>query len=582
MAGSDQVKSKPQRLKEIVAVFHKYKVLQNLSKQTDPQAVRNAFEELGPTFIKIGQLLSVRTDLLTPDYIQAFKSLQDNVKSDDFSKVKLLLEQEWGLPLEVVFEKFQETAFASASIGQAHLATLKNGQQVVVKVQHPGIVADINVDLALFEKAVPLIRYVPESNVVDVKSVLAEVRRSLDDETDFTKEAAYAKRFYQLNNDWRQVKVPKVYEEYCTSRVLILEFMEGSSLRYLLDADPQQIAFRDISVKELKKELGMLLVESFMKQVFEDGFFHADPHPGNVFFRIEPLRGADTSPPFRNKERAGVFAGIDYRLKWQDPAPLPDYRLIYLDFGMMGELPDQLRSRLIDALLALYTQDSRQLGEAVLRLCKVEGPFDEERFYTELGVFLDRYYDLAIKDIDLQRVLGEIIQICHQNNLQMVHEITMLIKAFSTLEGVIEELDPELSLMEITQPYAQKYYLQQIDTTETAKRLGLDLLKSGKSLPKLPDRSLQALETFTRGKTHLTLSFKEQEHLLSRIEGMVNRLVIGLILAAVIIGSSLLVSAEPARGAAFADTLGIFGYAVSLAVILLILLRHLWRQWRKK
>ena len=582
MTGTDQTKTKPQRLKEIIAVFHKYKVLQNLSKQTNPQAVRDAFEELGPTFIKIGQLLSVRTDILSPEYIQAFKSLQDNVKSDDFSKVKVLLEQEWELPLDVIFEEFQETAFASASIGQAHLAILKGGQKVVVKVQHPGIVADIHVDLALFEKAIPLIRYVPESNVVDVKSVLAEVRRSLDDETDFTKEAAYAKRFYQLNNGWQQVKVPKVYAEYCTSRVLILEFMEGRSLRYLLEADPQQIAFGDTSVKELKKELGMLLVESFMKQVFEVGFFHADPHPGNVFFHHVPEKTTTQAPAFRNKERAGVFAGVDYHLKWQDPTSLPPFQIIYLDFGMMGELPDQLRSRLIDALLALYTQDAQQLGDAVLRLCKVEGPFDEERFYAELGVFLDRYYNLAIKDIDLQRVLGEVIQICHQNNLQMVHEITMLIKAFSTLEGVIEELDPELSLMEVTQPYAQKYYLQQIDVTETAKRLGLDLIKSGKSLPKLPDRSLQALETFTRGKTHLTLSFKEQEHLLGRIEAMVNRLMVGLILAAVIIGSSLLVSAEPARGAVFADSLGIFGYIVALAVILLIVARHLWRQWRKK
>lgn len=533
---TSQGKSSSQRLKEILQIFRRYKVIQNFSRQKNPQAVRAAFEELGPTFIKIGQVLSVRTDLLTPAYLQAFKSLQDAVKSDPFPKVKALLEAEWQQPLTEIFDYFEEEAFASASIGQAHRARLKNGQEVVVKVQHPGIVADINVDLGLFEKAIPLISYVPESNVIDLKSALADVRRSLDDETDFLKEAHYGERFYALNNGWHQVCVPKIYPEYCTRHVILLEMMTGKSLRYLLEADPKAYAAQGLTNDELKKDVALLLVKSFMKQVFEDGFFHADPHPGNLLTRFLP---AD-SPAFASKEKVGVFAGVDYQLKWQDVRPNYPYQLIYLDFGMMGELPDHLRSRLIDALLALYTQDSQQMGEAVLHLCRLEGPFDETAFYGELGGFLERYANLPLKELDIQAVLGEVVQICHRNNLQMIPQVTMLLKALSTLEGVIEELDPELSLMEVIQPFSEKYYLKQLDVSNSLKRLGLDFAKSSKSLPRLPTRSLQALETFVRGKSQITMSFKEQKQFLNRLEIIGNHLTWALMSCGLFIAGALL------------------------------------------
>lgn len=577
-----QTQSKSKRLREIVRVFMKYKVVQNFSHLTNPDQVRQAFEELGPTFIKIGQMLSVRTDLLSEDYIKAFKQLQDDVKSDDFSEVRTLLEEEWSLPISDIFSEFAEKPFASASIGQAHRATLKNGREVVVKVQHPGIVAAINVDLLLFEKAIPLIRYIPESSVVDLKSVLKEVRTSLDNETDFLKESQNAELFYKNNNYWRQIRVTKVYPEYSTKKVVVLEYMAGYKLRYLMELDENKIAYGNLSNRQLKKDLGLLLVENFMKQVFEDGFFHADPHPGNLFVHLLTDEQNLQDQNFSTKKRVGVLGGVDYTLKWQDTTDLPPYRLIFLDFGMMGHINEQLRGRLIDALLALYTQDSRQLGQAVLRLCRQEGPFEEEDFYRELGQFLEKYYNLPIKDIDLQEVLFQVINICHNNNLQLEEDVTMLIKALSTLEGVIEELDPELSLMEVTEPYAQKYFLQQLDVKDTFKRQSLDALKGLRALPKLPERTLTALETLTQGKTQVKLTVKDQEKILDRIEQMVNRLVIGLILAAIIVGSSMLVVASPDQSVAFVDNLGIFGFGLALTVIIILSLNFLYHKYRRK
>ncbi|WP_368251659.1 ABC1 kinase family protein [Enterococcus sp. 2201sp1_2201st1_B8_2201SCRN_220225] len=569
---SNQDKSKSQRLKEILKVFHHYKVIQNFSRQENPQAVRDAFEHLGPTFIKIGQLLSVRTDLLTTAYIQTFKSLQDSVKSDPFDQVKTLLEAEWQLPLAELFESFEETAFASASIGQAHHACLKGGQKVVVKVQHPGIIADINADLALFEKALPLIAYVPESNVIDLKSALQDVRRSLDDETDFLKETHYGERFYQLNNGWQNVAVPKFYPAFCTSKVIVMETMTGQSLRGLLEANGQALFKGNITNQEIKKEVALLLIKSFMKQVFEDGFFHADPHPGNLLLNATPITS------FATKEKVGVFAGVDYQLKWQDKAKIPDYQLVYLDFGMMGTLPDYLRRQLIDALLALYTQDNQQMGEAVLHLCRVEGTFDEDAFYRELGSFLEHYYNLPLIEIDIQAVLSEVIQICHHNNLQMSPEVTMLIKALSTLEGVVEELDPALSLMEVIQPYAENYYVKQLDLADSIKRLGLDAIKSSKSLPKLPARTLQALETITRGKTHVTFSLKEQKHVLNRFEALLNRLVLALVLSGLFIASALLLTSASQGLTSLTQKLGFVGF-IAATVLTLFLLFQQFRHW---
>ena len=570
--------SKSQRLKEILRVFTKYRVVQNLSQQKNPQEVRHAFEELGPTFIKIGQMLSVRPDLLSPAYLQTFQSLQDNIRSDDFTEVKKLLEHEWSLPLEDIFSSFEPVPFASASIGQAHRAVLKNGQTVVVKVQHPGIITAINTDLALFEKALPLIRAIPESNVIDIKSVLKEVRRSLDDETDFMKEKQQAEEFYQKNNGWKQVQVPKVYPEYCTQKVIVLEWMAGQSIRYFLKTDPEKAAYSNVTNQELKNEVGRLLVESYMKQIFEDGFFHADPHPGNLFIHL--LDETENSQAFINKKRVGVLGGVDYTLKWQDVPELPPYRLIYLDFGMMGHLNDYLRSRLADALIALYTQDSQEVGKAVLRLCKQEGPFNEDNFYQELDHFLQNYADLPIKELDLQEVLGRVIWICHTNNLQLNQEITLLIKAFSTLEGLVEELDPNLSLMEVIQPFAQKYFLRRIDLQETTGRYLLDFLKAGKALPKLPHRLLSALDTFTRGNSRVQLTVSDQPQLLTHVEKMVTRLVIGWLLASVIIGSSLLLI-NTARQPEWVTHLGIAGLIFVAVVLLLHLLRSIYLYFRK-
>lgn len=571
------------RLAEIIRVFINYNVVPNFVQQKNPEQVKKAFEELGPTFIKIGQMLSVREDLLSSAFTQTFKTLQDSVPSDTFSTVKKTIETELSLSLSDIFDDFSKSPFASASMGQAHRAKLKNGDAVVVKIQHPNIAEEIRLDLQLFERAIPLIKYIPETSVVDLKGVLQEVKRSLINEMDFLKESQNGEQFYQKNNGWKEIRSPKIYDAFCSKKVIVMEEMSGKNLNHLMNAENKTETFiTGIQNKQLKQEVAKLLVENFMKQVFDDGFFHADPHPGNLLFHVltkeEQTQASRKTETVHEKE----FGSFAFRASTSAEDPVAPYTINYIDFGMMGHLSAGLRQKLTQAVLALYTKDAYRIEKAVLRLCQQEGSFDESRFHQELTSFLEQYYDSPIDEINLQEVFTHVVKICHQNNLQFDRDITLLLKAFGTLEGVIRVLDPEVSLMEVASPFAQHYFLTHLDVEDTLKQSGLDLLEGMKAAPKIPQQLHHLLEMWTSGQGKVNLELKKQDKLLSRIESMINRLVFGMILAALIVGSSLLVQAAPVENAEVVSLLGIFTYAIAAFVIIFLAIDALIQMYKKR
>ena len=571
------------RLAEIIRVFINYNVVPNFVQQKNPEQVKKAFEELGPTFIKIGQMLSVREDLLSSAFTQTFKTLQDSVPSDTFSTVKRTIETELSLSVSDIFDDFSKSPFASASMGQAHRAKLKNGDSVVVKIQHPNIAEEIRLDLQLFERAIPLIKYIPETSVVDLKGVLQEVKRSLINEMDFLKESQNGEQFYQKNNGWKEIRSPKIYDAFCSKKVIVMEEMSGKNLNHLMNAENKTETFiTGIQNKQLKQEVAKLLVENFMKQVFDDGFFHADPHPGNLLFHVltkEEQTQASRKTEIVHEKEFGSFA---FRASTSTEDPVAPYTINYIDFGMMGHLSAGLRQKLTQAVLALYTKDAYRIEKAVLRLCQQEGLFDESRFHQELTSFLEQYYDSPIDEINLQEVFAQVVMICHQNNLQFDRDITLLLKAFGTLEGVIRVLDPEVSLMEVASPFAQHYFLTHLDVEDTLKQSGLDLLEGMKAAPKIPQQLHHLLEMWTSGQGKVNLELKKQDKLLSRIESMINRLVFGMILAALIVGSSLLVQAAPVENAEVVSLLGIFTYAIAAFVIIFLAIDALIQMYKKR
>ncbi len=485
--------------------------------------------------------------------------------------------------IEDIFEEFTKAPFASASMGQAHHAKLKNGDTVVVKVQHPNIAEEIMLDLQLFERALPLIKYIPETSVVDLNGVLQEVRRSLTNELDFFKESKNGVLFYEKNDHWQEIRSPKIYEAFCSKKVIVMEAMPGENLNHLMNItadEPPLIEGYDN--QQLKQSIAKLLVENFMKQVFDDGFFHADPHPGNILFHLLTPDELSHSQTTETKKRQKEFHSISVTATSRITKQAAPYTLNYIDFGMMGQLSLTLRQRLTEAVIALYTKDNYRIEKAVLRLCQQEGSFDESNFHQELATFLEQYTDSPIEEIEIQEVFTQIVVICHQNNLQFDRDITLLLKAFSTLEGVIRVLDPEMSLMEIATPFAQNYFFTHLEIEETLKKTGLDLLSGLKTAPKLPQQLHHLLEIWTSGQGKVNLEIKKQEDLLSRIENMVNRIVFGVILAALIVGASLLVQAAPDDRFNVISILGICTYAIAALVIIFLAIDSLIQLYKKR
>lgn len=559
------------RFRTIVGVLRKYNVLSNLARQKHPGQVRAAFEELGPTFIKVGQILSSRTDIVKPEFANEFKKLQDNVHSDDFTIVKKTIETQTGKQMDEMFASFDEQPFASASMGQTHHATLLNGQKVVVKVQHPGIDAEVALDISLFERALPLLRYIPDSSVIDLREMVAEIKQSLFNELDTSIEVRNGTRFYELNNQDDILRVPRVYAKYSTQKVLVNQYMAGESIQHFMAKMVAADKANDHHYDEERQYLAHVLVTNFLKQVFEDGFFHADPHPGNILLR--ELKKGDIGYNDSVAKTSGIIG----------KRQLPPYRLVYLDFGMMGSISPNLMDGIANVVIAVTTENTRQVGKAILAISNRTGEVDEEAFFSELAPFLGQYYNSGLGEIDFQGLVFEMVKVCRSNNIQVNPEVTLLGKAFGTIEGIVETLDPNLSMMDVARPFARQYMREHLNLRNELEDGLLATAQSLRDAPKLPSRLLSALDTFENGQTRVNIVFSHRKMFIDRIDTMVNKVVLAVILAALIVGSSLLVQSHSDNN--WITYIGIFGYVTAVVVIigLVIGTLHSWyRHWRQK
>ena len=573
-------KDKQTRLLHIIRIMRNYNMLHNFVHQTHPAEFREALEELGPTFIKAGQLLSTRPDLISPEYIQELRKLQDNVQVDDFQTVAANFKKQTGKSITDTFASFDQKPFASASIGQTHHATLKDGTEVVVKIQHPAVEELVRTDLALFRKALSILKFVPDIEVIDVNETLDEIRTALLNEINTQVEIQNGIEFYKLNNGDGIIHVPKVYQQYSTSKILVNEAMPGKSIKYLIQqtAEPEIQAAKELTAT--KKYVAKTLVQNFIKQVFVDNFFHADPHPGNILFhRLSYSEEVNEKQNFEPQHHYAKKIGQN-EIKVETGESLPPYRLTYLDFGMMGRLTPALVDGIANIILALNTKNSRKIGEAVLNVCNQVGDVDEESFYEDLGNFITPYLKMGVGEIDFATTLYQIITLCHQNNLQMKPEVTLLFKAFGTLEGIVAQLDPELSIMDIARPFGVKYLKQKFNLKNSVEDLAWQTLQTAKELPTVPQKLNQLLDIMNANQARLTLKLKDQNKILYRLDQIVNRIMVTIILAAVILGSSMLV--QGSHGNTPVYNLGVTGFIVSLIVIILMTLGGIHRHLKDK
>ncbi|WP_432739534.1 ABC1 kinase family protein [Ligilactobacillus agilis] len=570
--------SRRTRLLEIVRVMRNHNVITNFINQRNPREVRLAFQELGPTFIKAGQLLSTRPDLISPAFIAEMRQLQDNVEVDDFASVKATFEEQTGKKLSEVFSFFDETPFASASIGQTHRAILKDGTKVVVKIQHPEVARLIATDLALFRLALRMTKFTPDIGAVNPREIFNEIRTSLLNEINTEIEIANGQEFYHYNNNDGIIRVPKVYKQYSAQKVLVNSSMPGKSIKnYLAQPISQDLAVAE-SQKAERKYLAQVLVNNFLKQVFEDNFFHADPHPGNILF----YRLKEDDPNYQEDQAKEAFSYEFHgnKVVWAKRQPLPPYRLVYLDFGMMGHLTPSMIDGIAQIVLALNTKDIRQIGQAILAVCNQTGPVDSEDFYEELGLFLTPFMNMGLDQIDFPAMLYSVIGLCRKNNLQMKAEVTLLVKAFGSLEGLVSQLDPDLSMMDVARPLGKAYLKRKFNLKTSLEDLSFDTLQSLKATSQLPTKASKFFDVVSSGQTRFSVRYKGQDKLLDRIDHLANRIIIALVLAAIILASSLLVEGSANHPAIY--NLGVTGYIVAIILVALLVLDDLHKRFKKR
>lgn len=570
--------SRRTRLLEIVRVMRNHNVITNFINQRNPREVRLAFQELGPTFIKAGQLLSTRPDLISPAFIAEMRQLQDNVEVDDFASVKTTFEEQTGKKLNEVFSFFDETPFASASIGQTHRAILKDGTKVVVKIQHPEVARLIATDLALFRLALRMTKFTPDIGAVNPREIFNEIRTSLLNEINTEIEIENGQEFYHYNNNDGIIRVPKVYKQYSAQKVLVNSSMPGKSIKnYLAQPISKDLAVAE-SQKAERKYLAQVLVNNFLKQVFEDNFFHADPHPGNILF----YRLKEGDPNYQENQAKEAFSYEFHgnKVVWAKRQPLPPYRLVYLDFGMMGRLTPSMIDGIAQIVLALNTKDIRQIGQAILAVCNQTGPVDSEDFYEELGLFLTPFMNMGLDQIDFPAMLYSVIGLCRKNNLQMKAEVTLLVKAFGSLEGLVSQLDPDLSMMDVARPLGKAYLKRKFNLKTSLEDLSFDTLQSLKATSQLPTKASKFFDVVSSGQTRFSVRYKGQDKLLDRIDHLANRIIIALVLAAIILASSLLVEGSANHPAIY--NLGVTGYIVAIVLVALLILDDLHKRFKKR
>ena len=472
------------------------KVVLDGSPSERGQHLREMLDELGPTFVKFGQLLSTRPDIVPPDILTELQALQDDVRPFPYEDVERVIREDLELSVEQLFTEFEETPVAAASIGQVHRATLPNGHRVAVKVQRPNAPRQVEADLALLYQAAKIAKErVKALEFIDPRQLVDEFARSIRQELDYRLEARNAEAFHHRFAGHPHVRIPRVYWSYTRARVLTLELLEGIQL-----ADLPQDAW---SMEE-RRRLAYLMTETWMTMIFRHGFFHGDPHPANIFVLED-----------------GNVVGL-------------------VDFGQVGKLSDDDMSKLtrlfIDAANEQIEQLPRRLGELGVRYPKER----EEEFVAELREMYHRYYGASLSEIDPLQVIREAFQLIYRLNLRLPTRFVLLDKAIATLGSVGIDLYPDFNVFEVARPYARSLMMERYTPRRVLARARTEGIELARIARDMPFQVHDFLEEIRDGQIEVGFVHKGLDDFMRKLNVAFNRLVIAMVVAGGLIGSSLI------------------------------------------
>lgn len=470
-----------------------------------PEVLRKILVELGPFYVKLGQVLSTRPDLVPPDYVKALTALQAQVPPVAWTEMEGVLRQNLPQPLSTLFKAVDPQAIAAGSIGQVHRATLSNGEEVALKIQRPGIENIVTQDIAIIKGIAELIALTDFGQDYDVVKLADEFSKAIQAELDFTKEALYTDRLRHnlAESRWfdpQQLVVPKVYWELSNEKLLVLEWLNGTPI---LEANLTLPADSNESEQERRQAVTTLLFRSFFQQLYLDGFFHADPHPGNIFY-------------------------------------LDDGRIALIDCGMTGRLDPRTQQILVELLLAVFDLDAQGCSKLTLELAESTKTVNLNKLKVDYEIILRKYYNLSLAQFNFSEVVYEILQIARQNKLRVPGNLGLYAKCLANLEGAARQFNPSVNLFNEVKPLMTDLFRHQLignTPLQTSLRTVLDLKSISLKTPRQIEFLLDRLSSET---LQWNLRLQELDPLRRSVDSSTNRLSFSIVLGSLIVGAAII------------------------------------------
>lgn len=465
------------------------------------ERIRRVLEDLGPAFVKFGQLASTRSDLLPDHIIQELVKLQERVPPFSSESARALIEQEWGVPIEQVLRSFEDQPLAAASIGQVHAGVLKSGETVAIKVQRPGVERMIGRDLEILKDMVSLAeRHWDWVKQYRVDRIVDEFARAVLTEMDYSHEARNAEKIAAQFIDSNDIEIPSIYWDYTSSRVLMMEYVEGITL-----SRGKELKDKSYDLKAVAEHL----IEGMLHQIFIEGFFHADPHPGNLLVK-------------------------------------KDGKLVFLDFGLVGQLSEDMRDHLSGLIISLMRRSTEGMIRYIMRMGLVPEECDLELLRSDIERLRNEYLDMPFEQVKVGKALSDLFGVAQRHQIALPSDLTLLGKALLTLEGVMEQLDPKISIVDVAEPFGRKLLKERYNSRRIGRKVFDSVTSLVEGLLDLPSQARQLSAIVSKGKVKVEMSVPELQSLMRKMDQISNRLSFSIVLLAfsiimvgLIIGSSL-------------------------------------------
>jgi len=495
--------------------FSRKKGEARLERRTFEERIRIALEELGPTFIKLGQVVSTRPDLVSPELVRELSKLQDKARLLPVEVVRRQIERELKAPIEDLFVSFSEKPLAAASLSQVHKARLQSGEVLAVKVQRPGIAAIIERDISILYELIDLLEgSVFKGKSYSPKEFVDEFASTIREELDFSLEAKNAEKFAANFKGSDTVKIPKVYREFTTKKILVTEFISGTKVNQMAKFDKEGLDKHAIAGNGMDMAL---------KQIFEDGFFHGDLHPGNIFV-------------------------------------LPGNVIAMIDFGMVGRIDRETMDNLADVLMALTRFNTDKIVSGLERMDIIGLDADKKKIRREINFLIDRYYGLELHELEIGKILADVMEVIRKNNIRVPSEFALLFKTMITAEGVARSLDPDFDMVEHIQPFVEELVRRKYSPLRLAREGAGFVENSLEAAKKLPENVDWLFKSLKAGKLYIGLEHRGLEKIDATVDRASNRVSFALIIAAMIVGSSFIMGMDRGPFLFGYPALGIMGF----------------------